>query len=71
MTYRRSLFRNGALPAHGPHDDAGDMADSPPTTAANRCTCTGGPYLHGPEGLRKVLREIETAQPTEHGEDLD
>jgi hypothetical protein len=30
-----------------------------------RCTCTGGPYVHGPEGLRLAFQQIEDIQQTE------
>ncbi|MGY5627479.1 hypothetical protein ACW7N6_38570 [Streptomyces sp. UC1A3] len=39
------------------------MTEHQQTEGAGRCTCTGGPYLHGPEGLRQALREIEGAAP--------
>lgn len=34
-----------------------------PQTTGTRCTCTGGPYLHGPEGLRKIRQELADAPP--------
>ncbi|MFH8805225.1 hypothetical protein ACH4F6_37745 [Streptomyces sp. NPDC017936] len=48
------------------------MADDQQTTGT-RCTCTGGPYVHGPEGLRLALRELSpTPQPEQPtGEDTD
>lgn len=30
-----------------------------------RCTCTGGPYVHGPEGLRLALQQTAAASPPE------
>lgn len=35
-------------------------------TPGTRCTCTGGPYVHGPEGLRQALREIAAIRKPEH-----
>lgn len=40
------------------------MTDSQQALGA-RCTCTGGPYTHGPEGLSRVLSEIAAVQEAE------
>lgn len=58
MTDHRYLRRRG-------DPDVMERADhaAGPQTTGTRCTCTGGPYLHGPEGLRKVLQEIADAPP--------
>jgi hypothetical protein len=55
-----------ALSENGPQGDAGGVA-------GNRCTCTGGPYVHGPEGLRLALQAIAATSHhrTRTGEDTD
>ena len=55
MTYR-SHPRHRRDPDAGPGSTAGD-----PQATGTVCTCTGGPYVHGPEGLRRALKEIGTA----------
>ena len=60
-----------ALPAPGELGDAGLMTENEQTVDAGRCTCTGGPYLHGPEGLRQALREIEGTPETPAEGDTD
>lgn len=49
-----------ALPPTGPSDDPEHMAEQQPE--GTWCTCTGGPYVHGPEGLRLALQEIADAR---------
>lgn len=48
------------LTVPGSQDDREGMENQ--QAAGARCTCTGGPYTHGPEGLAKALREIADAQ---------
>lgn len=69
MTYRPPPHRSGnpnrahrPLPDPGSPDDPGGMTEGQQTEGA-RCTCTGGPYLHGPEGLRQALQEIADSPP--------
>lgn len=52
-----------ALPATGSLGDSGAMTENQQTVDAGRCTCTGGPYLHGPEGLRRAQEEIAGTPP--------
>ncbi len=49
------------LHLHGSHNDPERTAEDQQAAGA-QCTCTGGPYLHGPEGLRKELQKV-AAEP--------
>lgn len=79
MTYRHPSRRPnpdaayGALPVLGSLGDPEDMAEDQ-QPAGTRCTCTGGPYVHGPEGLRLALQEIAATPhpaPQTEREDTD
>lgn len=41
------------------------MANDDTTNNGDRCTCTGGPYIHGPLGLALVKAQIEAKKAQE------
>jgi hypothetical protein len=52
-----------------PLDDPGRMPENPQQTMGAWCTCTGGPYVHGPEGLRQFRQEIQDAHSDPQSEE--
>ena len=66
MTHRPHPRRSGN-PDRTHHPLPGPYTPGEPEDMTERaqCTCTGGPYIHGPEGFRQALQEIADRPPHE------